>query len=120
MLVISLIAAFSFAILSGLGVGGGLFVIYLVMFTSLPQLQIQGINLAFFLFSSSASLTVHLQKRKIFTKAVVLMSAAGIVGAILGSIISAKTDGDILRKIFGAMLVISGILSLKSGIGNKL
>ena len=114
MLVFSLIAAFSFAILSGLGVGGGgLFVIYLVMFTSLPQLQIQGINLAFFLFSSSASLTVHLKKRKIFTKAVVLMSAAGIVGAILGSMLSAKTDGDILRKIFGAMLVISGILSLK-------
>ena len=114
MLTISLITAFFVAILSGLGVGGGgLFVIYLALFTNLPQLQIQGINLAFFLFSSSASLSVHLTKRKIFWSAVFVMSLAGILGAILGSLLSIKIEETVLRKIFGAMLVISGILSLK-------
>ena len=120
MFTISLIAAFLVAILSGLGVGGGgLFVIYLVLFTSLLQLQIQGINLAFFLFSSAASLSIHLTKRKIFWAAVAIMSASGIVGAILGSMLSAKADEALLRKIFGAMLVISGIISLKSTFRNK-
>ncbi len=115
MLVISLIAAFTVAILSGMGLGGGgLFVIYLALFTNLPQLQIQGINLAFFLFSSTASLTVHLSKRKIFWMAIAIMSISGIIGALLGSTLSTKIDQAILRKIFGAMLIISGILSLKS------
>ena len=115
MFVISLIVAFLVAILSGLGVGGGgLFVIFLALFTDLPQLQIQGINLAFFLFSSTASLTVHLTKRKIFWTAVAVMSVSGIIGAILGSVLSTIIDQVLLRKIFGAMLVISGILSLKS------
>ena len=121
MLAFSLIAAFLVAILSGLGVGGGgLFVIYLALFTDLPQLQIQGINLAFFLFSSSASLSIHLTKRKIFWTAVTIMSISGILGAVLGSLLSANIDEIILRKIFGAMLVISGSLSLKSAIKSKL
>ena len=121
MFVISLIAAFIVAILSGLGVGGGgLFVIYLALFTDIPQLQIQGINLAFFLFSSTASLLVHLTKRKILWSAVAIMSASGIVGTIFGSMLSIGIDGDVLKKIFGAMLIVSGILSLKNSFRNTL
>ena len=120
MLVFTLISAFLIAILSGLGVGGGgLFVIYLVLFTNIPQLQIQGINLAFFLFAATASLSVHLIKRKIFWSAVAIMSAAGIIGTLFGSMLSIQTDEELLRKIFGAMLIISGILSLKSAFSKK-
>ena len=120
MLVFTLISAFLIAILSGLGVGGGgLFVIYLVLFTSTPQLQIQGINLAFFLFSSTASLLVHLTRRKIFWSAVAIMSLSGIIGTVFGSMISTQADEKILRKVFGAMLIISGVLSLKSAFSKK-
>ena len=120
MLVFTLISAFLIAILSGLGVGGGgLFVIYLVLFTNIPQLQIQGINLAFFLFASTSSIIVHLTKRKIFWSAVAIMSISGTIGTLFGSLISIRTDENILRKIFGAMLIISGILSLKSAFSKK-
>ena len=120
MLTFTLICAFLIAILSGLGVGGGgLFVIYLVLFTSIPQLQIQGINLAFFLFASTSSIIVHLTKRKIFWSAVAIMSVSGTIGTLFGSLISIRTDESILRKIFGAMLIISGILSLKSAFSKK-
>ncbi len=119
MLIILLIVAFIIAVLSGMGVGGGgLFVIYLALFTDIPQLQIQGINLAFFLFSSTASLTVHLTGRKIFWSAVAVMSLSGIIGALWGSMLSTNIDQELLRKIFGAMLIISGILSLKSSLKN--
>ena len=41
------------ALLSGMGVGGGgLFAVYLSMFTDIPQLSVQGYNLLFFLFSA--------------------------------------------------------------------
>ena len=108
------IAAFLISILSGMGVGGGgLFVIYLALFTELPQLTVQGMNLLFFLFSAGASMTVHLRSRNIFWGIVGLMAASGLLGAFLGSYCSARINQSILRKIFGGMLVVSGILSLQ-------
>ena len=105
--------SFIISILSGMGVGGGgLFVIYLALFTNTPQLEIQGINLVFFLFSASASLLIHLRKRKIFVTAVLVASLFGIIGALIGSIVSNKIDQALLRKIFGAMLCLSGAFSL--------
>ena len=115
MFFISLIAAFIMAVLSGLGVGGGgLFVIYLALFTNIPQLEIQGINLAFFLFSSTSSLIIHLRKRKIFTTAITVMSIFGIIGALAGSFLATTINQGLLRKIFGTMLIVSGIISIKS------
>ena len=113
MLVISLAVAFIISVLSGMGVGGGgLFVIYLALFTSTPQLEIQGINLAFFLLSCSAALIIHLRKRKIFWTTVFIMAFFGIVGAIFGTLLAKIIDQAMLRKIFGAMLIISGTWSL--------
>ena len=51
-MVFTIIASFLIAALSGLGVGGGgLFVVFLALFTEIPQITAQGINLLFFLFS---------------------------------------------------------------------
>ncbi len=113
MKIISVIVAFIISILSGLGVGGGgLFVIYLALFTDTPQLTIQGVNLVFFLFSASASLLIHLQKRKIFFLAVCIMSLFGIIGALAGSFLSANVEEALLKKAFGIMLILSGSISL--------
>ena len=105
--------AFAVSLLSGLGVGGGgLFIVYLALFTDTPQLAAQGLNLLFFLFSAGASLPVHLTKRKIFPGAVGVMTVSGIFGALLGSYLSAHIDEVILRKLFGALLCVSGSISL--------
>ena len=48
----TILITFLLAALSGMGVGGGgLFVIYLSLFTNTPQLTAQGMNLLFFLLS---------------------------------------------------------------------
>ncbi len=113
MKIISVIVAFIISILSGLGVGGGgLFVIYLALFTETPQLTVQGINLAFFLFSASAALIIHLQKRKIFLLAVGVMSLFGVAGALAGAFLSANVEEALLKKAFGIMLILSGSISL--------
>ena len=120
MIFITVIVSFILAVLSGIGVGGGgLFVIYLALFTNTPQLTAQGINLVYFLFSAGASILVHLSKRKIFTSAVALMSATGIAGALAGAFFSGYIDQSLLRKIFGVMLMISGTLSLKTSFSSK-
>ena len=102
------------ALLSGMGVGsGGLLVIYLSLAENVPQLTAQGINLLFFLFASSASLLVHILKRKIYIGAIVVMSLFGIFGSVFGSLVAANLPSDLLRKLFGGMLVISGIISFR-------
>ena len=114
MQIVTMIIVFIIAALSGMGVGGGgLFVIYLSLFTDTPQLLAQGINLLFFLLCAGASLIFHLQKRNIYFLAVAILAGAGIVGSLVGSSIAEHIDESILRKIFGAMLVISGIITLK-------
>ncbi|MBQ8331354.1 MAG: sulfite exporter TauE/SafE family protein [Clostridia bacterium] len=113
-MVVHMIAAFLIAALSGMGVGGGgLFVVYLALFGETPQLTAQGMNLLFFLFSAGASMLVHLRQRHVLPLAVLLMAGTGIAGALLGSALAPHVNGDLLRKLFGGMLVVSGILALQ-------
>lgn len=113
-MLITLIASFFIALLSGLGVGGGgLFVVFLNLFTDTPQIVAQGINLLFFLFSSGSAVCVHLGKRHIFTSAVLLMALIGILGSVVGITLARFIGESFLRKTFGAMLVVSGILTLQ-------
>ena len=112
----SLLISLGVAVLSGLGVGGGgLFVIYLALFTDTPQLTAQGLNLLFFLFSSSASLAVHLTRRTLYPTLILLLAACGLIGAFLGSALAPHVSGVLLRRIFGLVLVTTGIFSLKQG-----
>ena len=89
-------------------------VIYLALFTEISQLAAQGINLLFFLFSSGTSILVHLSKRKILFSAVLLMSISGVVGAVIGSLVSGVIEQSLLRKAFGMMLIICGMISFRS------
>ena len=108
------LAALLLSALSGMGVGGGgLFLIYLALVTDMPQLSAQGANLLFFLCSAGAAVLIHLQRRKILWKAVLFLTLSGIVGVFFGTRLSLILDEAILRRIFGALLVSSGILSLK-------
>ena len=110
----TVIAALAIGLLSGMGVGsGGLLVIYLTLIEKMPQLTAQGANLLFFTFASASSLLVHMLKRKFFILAVLIMGLAGVVGATIGSRIAPLLPALLLRKIFGGMLVISGVFSLK-------
>lgn len=114
MLIPDILAAFLAAALSGLGVGsGGLLVIYLTLIAGLDQRIAQGINLLFFLFSGGAALAVHATHRKLYPTAILLLTVFGIGGSFLGSALAGILPPMLLRRCFGAMLVFSGILTLK-------
>ncbi len=107
------VASFIIAALSGLGVGsGGLFVIWLTLAVGTPQLAAQGLNLFFFIFSAGASLLIHISRRKILWGAVAFLTALGIVGSLLGSFIAGFVSAELAKKLFGAMLVLSGAAAL--------
>lgn len=106
------IIALIIAALSGMGVGGGgLFALYLKYFSDYSQIEIQAVNLIFFLFAAGASLCVHLQKRRIYFIPILIMIGFGLLGSSLGSALALVLDGALLGKLFGGMMVAAGIYS---------
>ena len=100
------------AILSGLGVGsGGLFVVWLTMVEGVHAIGARGLNLLFFVFSATAALLFHLIKKRIKTATVVMLSIFGAIGTLIGSLVGNSINPLLLRKIFGAMLFLSGLRS---------
>lgn len=110
---IVIVASFLIAVLSGMGVGsGGLLVVFLTLFADVPQISAQGVNLVFFLFSSGASMLYHVGRRQLPLLAIVLVSAAGLLGAIPGTYAALLLPEKLVRRLFGGMLVLSGTVSL--------
>ncbi len=119
-MIFTVVASFVIAALSGMGVGGGgLFVVFLALFSDLPQITIQGINLLFFIFSSGSAVILHLSKRQIFGRAVLTMALFGAIGSVIGILLTAVLSPTLLRKAFGVILVVAGILSLKKQATNS-
>jgi uncharacterized membrane protein YfcA len=107
------IIAFFVAILSGLGVGSaGVLVVFLTAVEQLPQLTAQGLNLLFFLFSSGASLVVHMLRIPLLLGCILLLLPGGIFGTFLGTAVAHILPQALLRRLFGILLILSGGLGL--------
>lgn len=114
-LFLTLIAAFLSAILSGLGIGSaGIFVLYLTFIAGYAQPEAQALNLLFFLLSAGAALLLHIRERRIPVRVVLFLVACAIPGALMGSYLVRVLDAGLLRKLFGGMLVVTGLPALLS------
>ena len=114
-LAVTVIAAFAAAILSGMGVGSAvLFVLYLTLVAGYAQPEAQAINLLFFLLSAGAALMLHIRERRIPRRLVLFLIACAIPGALAGSYLVRVLDASLIRRLFGGMLVASGLLGLRT------
>ncbi|MBQ7125339.1 MAG: TSUP family transporter [Clostridia bacterium] len=110
MLLLDITLSFFISLLAGMGVGGGgLLVIYLSLARQMPQLEAQGINLLFFISASLSALIINLKKRQINLSSLLIFSLTGSIFAIIGAIIASYVDASLLKRIFGGLLIISGI-----------
>lgn len=115
MTVVDYIAGLLIAVLAGMGVGGGgLLVLYLTFIKNMPQLDAQGLNLAFFVAASLSSLLYHVRKRKMNFKLTLLLCIFGVPGAYLGFKAAAATAPETVRRVFGWLLIISGCITFFS------
>lgn len=111
---------FLIAAATGCGLGSaGLLVVYLTLVCGFNQNTAQAQNLIFFIIAASSSLILQMKKYgKIRWKAVILCSLAAIPGILIGTSIRESLPENILRLIFGILLVFVGlIVILKSTIG---
>ena len=120
MILIDILAGVIFGMLAGMGIGGaGLIVIYLTLLRGYSQIDAQAANLIFFAVAAAASMFIHAKKRKIRYIPVLITAAAGITGAYFGSHTASVIPQEITRKIFGVMLVASGLITMAKTMSKK-
>lgn len=104
-----LIGIFS-GIFSGIGMGGGTILIFLLTtFAGLEQHIAQATNLIYFVPTAISAIIVNYKDKNIDTKLAKYISIYGIIGAIIGALISINLDVQKLRKFYGIFLAIIAI-----------
>ena len=116
-----MLASFPFALgvavilgfLAGLGVGGGsLLVMWLTLIVGIDHPQARIINLMFFIPSAIISSLFRWKQGSLHFKHLIPAVVAGCVAAAIFSWISRYVDVEILKKLFGALLLFAGIREL--------
>lgn len=100
-------------ILSAFGVGGGtLLLIYLSVFTGVPQQTAQGINLLYFLPASLASLPSHFKNGFIDRTALLPAILCGLISTALFAFLATELETGLMRRFFGVFLLVIGLYEL--------
>lgn len=95
--------------LSGLGIGGGsLLILWLTAVLGKDPILARSINLMFFIPSALIATFIRCKNQRINVKSALPGILTGCLFAILGTWISAKLDTGVVRKLFGAILILAG------------
>lgn len=96
--------------LAGIGVGGGsLLMLWLTIVLELPQNTARGINLLFFIPSALIACFFRWKQGAVELKCILPAVIAGCISALLFSWIGAGMDISLLKKLFGGLLIITGL-----------
>lgn len=110
---VALIVGTLLGFLTGLGVGGGsLLILWLTLVLEMSQTAARGINLLFFLPSAVISCYLRWRQGAVTLKKVLPAIFTGCTAAAVFSLISTRMDLEILRKLFGVLLLATGIREL--------
>lgn len=112
-LVIYVIVGTLCGIISGFGIGGGsILMIWLTAVVGMEQRAAQSINLLYFLPTAVAALVVHAKRRCISWNVTIPAAIFGCIFAGIFAWIATRLDVALLRKLFGAFLLVVGTMEL--------
>ena len=112
---INILFAVLSGIISGIGMGGGTVLIFLLTtFSGVSQHMAQGANLIFFLPTCIVSIFINLKNKNIDIKTAVVVIISGIIGAVIGAKLSLIIDAKNLKKYFGIFLLLITIYEIYS------
>ena len=99
--------------LSGLGVGGGsLLLLWMTLVLGADPEQARVVNLMFFLPSALIATAFRWKQSKPDWHHILPAAGAGLLGAVIGNLLSPILPHNLLRKAFGALFLLSGIREL--------
>lgn len=100
-------------VLSGLGTGGGsLLILWLTLVQQIAGNQAKVMNLLFFLPSALVACLFRWRQGQLDIKKVLPAILAGSITAAVFAWFGARWDLEILKKIFGGLLIFTGIREL--------
>ena len=109
---VSVIVGTVLGFLAGLGIGGGsLLILWLTMVLGMDPNTARGINLLFFLPAALISLFTS-RKGKPNLKKIFPAMIAGCLSALVFSWLGNGLDLGILKKLFGGLLIVTGLREL--------
>ena len=98
---------------AGLGLGGGsLLMMWLTLAVGIDHPTARAINLMFFIVAAGSVCIFRLKSRSLSFKPIIPAVIAGCVAAALLSLLGKSVDTALLKKIFGVLLLITGIREL--------
>lgn len=110
---VMLIVGCTLGFLAGLGVGGGsLLILWLSLVIGLEHSAARAINLLFFIPTAIIASFFRWQQGKLDLKTVLPAILSGCVSAACFSLLSKQMDISLLRKLFGILLLITGLKEL--------
>lgn len=99
--------------LSGLGIGGGsLLMLWLTAVVSMEQSTARAVNLLFFLPSALICCLFRWKQGKLDWRIVLPAAISGCIAAGVCSWFAATLNTDLLRRIFGGLLLLTGCREL--------
>lgn len=99
--------------LSGLGVGGGsLLILWLTLAVGMPQSTARCVNLMFFITAAGAVSLFRWRQGALKLRIILPAVIAGCCSAALFSLLGRYLDTAWLRKLFGALLLATGVREL--------
>lgn len=100
-------------LLNGLfGSGGGVAAVPLLEGTGLEAKKSHATSVALIFFLSLATTASYLMGDKLDFSLAISYIPFGVVGAIVGAILLKKVPNDILRRIFGGIILVSAVHTL--------
>lgn len=119
MIFVDLAVSLIIGILTGLGVGsGGLFLVYLTLTQGVEQITAQGLNLAFFIFAAFSSAIVNIKRKRVDFRVFIHVITFGIFGVFIGTLLLPHINTDIIRTLFGIMLVTLSLITFFTKTGD--
>ena len=113
MVILSLFISSVLGYLSGLGIGGGsLLILWLTSVISIEPRSARSINLMFFIVCAGIVSVFRLRKGTLNLRKLIPCIIAGCISAAVFSWLSVYLDTELLKKLFGGLLVITGIKEL--------
>lgn len=99
--------------LSGIGIGGGsLLILWLTLIGNVPQNTARMINLLFFIPSACIACLFRWKQGNLNWKTILPAIISGCVSAAIFSWLSTKIDLELLKKLFGSLLLFTGLREL--------
>lgn len=112
-MIISVIISLILGFLTGLGTGGGsLLMLWLTLICNFPHDQAKLINLMFFIPCAAVSSFINWRNGRIDWRKILLPSLAGSAAACLLSLWAKYMNTEQLQKLFGVLLIFTGLREL--------